>query len=132
MERLLAPIGDERARQPLPERDLQLVNGAGAHGDLDEVDALDGPPADQPEPLDENAVLVGTDDRPPLEQRHIVVGDARRGDAEHQPQGAPGDDGRRKHRRRKKRDHIDRDLNFLTSVGDGVAADIALVHVRPL
>ena len=70
------------------QADLQLVDGARAHGDLDKVDAIDGAPADEPEALHEYAVLVGADDRAALDERKVVVGDAGRADTQRQGHGA--------------------------------------------
>ena len=63
--RLLTPIGNQRAAKRRAEHDLQLMDGHRALGDLHDIDALDGPPPDQAKGLDEDAVLIGADGRPP-------------------------------------------------------------------
>src|SRR5262245_4177693 len=74
MERLFAPVGNERAADWCAEGDLQFMDGHRALGDLYKIDAFDRPPSDQTEGLDKDAVLIGTYGRSSgLQQGNIVV-----------------------------------------------------------
>ena len=73
IDRLLAPVGNESAAERCVERDVQLVDGHRALGDLNEIDTLDGSPPDQSEGLDKDAILIGADGGPPgLQQGNVV------------------------------------------------------------
>src|SRR5215468_7244727 len=59
MERLFAPVGNERAADWCAEGDLQFMDSHRTLRDLYKIDAIDRPPSDQTEGLDKDAVLIG-------------------------------------------------------------------------
>src|SRR5437879_7971217 len=106
-------------------------------GDLNDIYALDGPPADQSEGLDEDAILIGADGRPPgLQQGDIVVGEAGRCHGRQQPIDGAGDPGGRAEYRSQRSTYVDGKVDVFAHIGDRVATGISLVqgcaHVKPM
>ena len=129
MDRPLAPVGDERAAQRRVERDLQFMDGHRPLGDLHEIDAFDGAPADQPEGLDEDAILVGADGRPPdFEQRNIVIGEGSRCGSGHQPVSGSHDPGGGDEDQRHCGCDVDGKIDVVARVGDRIATDVPFLR----
>src|SRR5690606_17634386 len=88
---------------------------------------------DHAEPLDEDAVLVRAEPRPAgFEQGEVVIGDARRRDAEREQDRSAMNERGDEQDDRRNGDDIDRKLRLVLSVGNGVAADLFFAHAAAL